>query len=79
MPWATHCGALGHLDEAAARCARRCDILPEFPEAHNNLGNALYLQGRFDEAVAHYEEALRLRPGYAEAHSNLGLLPLMPG
>ena len=54
---------------------------PDFPEAHNNLGNALaQLPGRLNDAIAHYETALRQRPDYAEAHNNLGnaLAPL-PG
>jgi tetratricopeptide (TPR) repeat protein len=42
------------------------------PEAHNNLGNALYALGKLDDAMAHYERALTLKPDCAEAHNNLG-------
>jgi tetratricopeptide (TPR) repeat protein len=41
--------------------------------AHNNLGVALYGQGRPEEAIKHYSEALRIRPDYADAHYNLGI------
>jgi tetratricopeptide (TPR) repeat protein len=52
---------------------------PDYPEAHNNLGNALKDQGRLDEAVACYREALRLQPNYAVAHSNLGVALMEQG
>jgi tetratricopeptide (TPR) repeat protein len=41
--------------------------------AHNNLGTALFGQGKVDEAISQYEEALRIKPGYAECYNNLGL------
>ena len=48
-------------------------LLPDYAEAHYNLGNALKDQGNLDEAVACFGRALRLKPDYAEAHSNLGV------
>ena len=39
---------------------------------HNNLGNALYRQGRTAEAIEHYLQALLIKPDYAESHNNLG-------
>ena len=42
--------------------------------ARNNLGMALYHQGRLDEAEREYREALRLRPGSVAPLSNLALL-----
>lgn len=42
--------------------------------ARNNLGMALYSQGRLDEAEREYREALRLRPGSVAPLSNLALL-----
>ena len=41
--------------------------------AHNNIGVALFDQGRLEEAMASYREALRLKPDYALAHNNLGI------
>ena len=48
-------------------------VLPGVPLAQNNLGSALYDQGRFEEAIPHLQEALRLKPQYVDAHNNLGL------
>jgi Tfp pilus assembly protein PilF len=48
-------------------------LKPDFPEAHNNLGNALETQGKRVEAVACYREAIRLKPDYPLAHNNLGV------
>ncbi|MGH7211084.1 MAG: sulfotransferase, partial [Acetobacteraceae bacterium] len=45
--------------------------LPEFADAHANLGNALRLAGRAAEAVASYARATELRPDVAEMHANL--------
>lgn len=46
---------------------------PENPRAHNNLGHALFKEGRLDEALVRYREAIRLEPKYPEPHYNLGL------
>lgn len=42
--------------------------------ARNNLGMALYHQGRLDEAEREYREALRLKPGSVVPMSNLAIL-----
>ena len=47
---------------------------PNSPEAHVNLGSALFDEGSLDAARLHFEEALRIRPDYLNARSNLGLL-----
>jgi len=39
---------------------------------HNNLGLALYNQGRTKEAVEHYLQALKIKPDYVLARNNLG-------
>lgn len=41
--------------------------------SHNNLGVALYDQGRTEEAIEHYLQALRIKPDYEEAYNNLGV------
>ena len=41
--------------------------------AENNLGSALYNQGKAKEATPHFERALQYQPDYAEAHINLGI------
>jgi tetratricopeptide (TPR) repeat protein len=42
--------------------------------ARNNLGMALYHEGRLDEAEREYRQALRLRPGSVAPLSNLAIL-----
>jgi len=42
------------------------------PAAHDNLGAALFSQGRLDEAMAHYQKALELKPDDVGALNNLG-------
>jgi tetratricopeptide (TPR) repeat protein len=63
---------MGHLDEAVAAYRQAIRLKQDFPEAHNNLGDALHQKGQLDAAVLAYREAIRLRPNSAEAHSNLG-------
>jgi 2-polyprenyl-3-methyl-5-hydroxy-6-metoxy-1,4-benzoquinol methylase len=46
--------------------------MPDYAEAHNNLGSAFHDQDKVAEAVAQYRRALALNPDYAEAHGNLG-------
>jgi tetratricopeptide (TPR) repeat protein len=41
----------------------------DYADAHYNLGNAYYNQGRIEEAIEEYGEALRLKPDYADAHT----------
>jgi Flp pilus assembly protein TadD len=62
----------GRHDEAIAACRQAIAVRPDYPEAHNNLGNALQALGRFEEAVAAYRTALELRPDYTKAASNFG-------
>jgi predicted O-linked N-acetylglucosamine transferase (SPINDLY family) len=45
--------------------------LPDYAEAHSNLGIALQDEGKLDEAVAGCRRALELKPGDAKTLSNL--------
>jgi tetratricopeptide (TPR) repeat protein len=47
-------------------------VKPDFAEAHNALGNALFQLDKLDTAVTSYGRALALRPDIAELHNNLG-------
>jgi tetratricopeptide (TPR) repeat protein len=40
--------------------------------AHNDLGNALYAQGKYEEATTYYRRALAIMPDDAKTHNNLG-------
>jgi Tfp pilus assembly protein PilF len=48
------------------------ELLPDSPEAHNNLGTAFDRLGEFDRAIESYTKAIALRPDYPEALSNRG-------
>ena len=41
--------------------------------AHNNLGIALFNEGKLDKAIYHYKEALNIKPDTVEAIKNLGV------
>lgn len=57
----------------AIRCLKySIQLEPNFPDAHNNLGNALKEDNRLDEAIESYRAALRLKPDHPHAYSNLG-------
>src|SRR5580704_4495481 len=63
---------LDQLDQAVASCRVALRLRPNYPEAANNLGLALFAQGKTDEAIARFAEALRLKPNFAMACNNLG-------
>lgn len=57
-------------------------ILKEQPynyNAHNNLGNYFYKQGRLDRAVRELEEAVSLNQNYPEGHNSLGTMYMDKG
>ena len=47
-------------------------LKPDFAEAYNNRGNALWDLQRPVEALASYDKAIALKPDYAEAYDNRG-------
>jgi len=55
-------GDPGVLVEAESICRRAVAVAPSLPQASENLGNLLRLQGRFDDAMACYESALKQDP-----------------
>jgi Flp pilus assembly protein TadD/peroxiredoxin len=63
----------GYAEEAMGQYQEVLASLPDFTEAHNNLGLLCARLGRLAEAVAHYGEALARKPGSPEVHYNLGL------
>ncbi len=48
------------------------ELWPEFPEAHNNLGDVYERQGRFEEAIAEYKKAIKFAPKTAYPYFGLG-------
>jgi|GEM_PF-6058884 len=58
--------AMGHLEEAVR-------LVPDFPEAHNELGRIYDLIARYNEAIDQYTLAINGQKDYAEAYSNRGV------
>ncbi|MCP4998301.1 MAG: tetratricopeptide repeat protein [Hyphomicrobiales bacterium] len=57
----------------AIECYKRClELQPDYPEAHNNIGNAYRATGENADAMTHYEKAVELRETYPEAYNNMG-------
>lgn len=50
---------------------RAVEVTFENDVAHNNLGVALFQDGKKEEAIVHFIEALRVTPGYQDALKNL--------
>ncbi len=59
---------------ATQRYERILVLRPDMAEAHANLGNLYYVQGRMDRAEASFKKALRLKPDLAAPHLLLGVL-----
>ena len=62
----------GKVKEAGAAYRDAVAMMPDYAEAHANLGLVLMLTGDLDGAVSRQLEAIRLNPGLAEAYYNLG-------
>jgi protein O-GlcNAc transferase len=65
--------AAGRLEEAIAHLRAAVRLQPNFIDAHNRLGQALYFAGRNDEAIAAYRTALHIRPDLGALWNNLGV------
>jgi tetratricopeptide (TPR) repeat protein len=66
-------GKQGQHADAAACYRRALALRADFPEAHNNLGQALAEQGELEAAVGCFRTALAQQEAFPEAHSNLGI------
>ena len=62
----------GKVEDAGAAYAEAVALMPDYAEAHANLGLVELLSGDLDGAVSRQVEAIRLDPDLAEAHYNLG-------
>ncbi len=60
------------VKEALSAYRSAVRLMPDFAEAHANLGLVYMLIGNYARAVAEQQEAIRLKPDLAEAHYNLG-------
>ncbi len=62
----------GKVLEARAAYREAVALMPDYAEAHANLGLVHMLTGDLKGAVSRQLEAIRLKPDLAEAHYNLG-------
>jgi len=60
-----------HVLEGISEYYQALQLLPDYAEAHSNLGNALGSLGRTDEAIEHYKAAVKLVPTLTAAHYNM--------
>ncbi|MGD0923188.1 MAG: tetratricopeptide repeat protein, partial [Terriglobia bacterium] len=54
----------GRFDEAIVHLQKAVEITPGIVQSYQNLGNALYLQGKIPEALARWREGLRVDPNH---------------
>jgi tetratricopeptide (TPR) repeat protein len=66
--------AAGDYPGAAQRYERIVVLRPDMAEAHVNLGNLYYVQGRLDRAEISLKKALQLKAGLFAPHLLLGIL-----
>ena len=63
---------MGESAGAANAYKKALSINNNYPNAHNNLGQLLLVNGDFYSSIDHLEWAVALKPDFAEAHNNLG-------
>lgn len=66
------CGMQGRFVELIDILRSALQLMPDFPEAHYNLGLAFQENGDLVSAITSYNKAIELRPNYALSHNNLG-------
>ncbi|MGK7932889.1 MAG: tetratricopeptide repeat protein [Microcystaceae cyanobacterium] len=64
--------AAGNYTKAELIFRRVIEIEPNAADAYNNLGIALYYQGKLEEATISFRIAIQLNPNSATAYYNLG-------
>jgi Flp pilus assembly protein TadD len=63
---------LGMLGQAISAYQRIILLRPDYPDAYNNLGNALNESNDHLAAMEALKIALEIKPDFAEAHNNMG-------
>ncbi len=63
----------GEIDKGEQELNKALELNPEYPAAHNNLGNIYKQKGNRDKALVCYQKALEIDPNYPEAHRHLAL------
>jgi len=62
----------GRLDDAIVHFRQAIQLRPDFPDAHYNLGIALFQKEDLDGAIAEWRTTLSIHPYDAGAHTSLG-------
>ena len=62
------------MDEAIQEFSAALRIVPDFAEAHANLGSALVAKGRNKEALDQFQEAVREAPQRPDFHYGAGVV-----
>jgi tetratricopeptide (TPR) repeat protein len=62
----------GKLEQAGAAFRRALGDDPSFCDAHDDLGEVLWMEKQFPEALSEFQAALRCNPHSAMVHNNLG-------
>ena len=62
---------LKQLDLSIAGFQHSLHTKPHDPQTHQQLGQALYAQGKIEDAIRHYRQALDLQASNAETHAYL--------
>ena len=63
---------LGHLEDAIECYKRAIVIKSDYPDAFNNMGNALKDQGKLEAAIDSFKIALSIKPDLYEAYNSMG-------
>ena len=62
------------LEEAVDYFKRALTVLPDYPDAHNNLAAAYVEMGRDRDALSHLQRAVELRPRDPVTYTNLAIV-----
>jgi tetratricopeptide (TPR) repeat protein len=63
----------GDFAGAIANYTKAIELKPDFLNAWNNRGTALYDLGRYEEAISNCNKAIELKPDYHIAWHNRGI------
>ncbi len=66
--------AMQDVDEKIALYSRLVEMQPNFADAKNNLGVALFRKGRLDDALTLFTKLVAEHPNYALGYNNLGFI-----
>lgn len=58
-------------DRAIDAFQRAIELSPNFPEAHDSLGEAYYRIGKYEEAVKQFQKTLEIQPSHRHANERL--------